>query len=58
MKVKEKMHPCLHMHMVNVLDKFDWLEGEVRMNMEKIQFIWDYFSPIFIIANWTLKSMF
>jgi hypothetical protein len=44
--------------MVNVLDKFDWLEGEVRMNMEKVQFIWDYFWPIFIIANLTLKSMF
>jgi hypothetical protein len=43
MKVKQKMHACLHMHMVNVLDKFDWLDQEVKMNMEKLQFICDYF---------------
>jgi hypothetical protein len=42
--------------MVHVLNSFEmqiwhWLEGEVGMNMEKVLFIWDYFSLTFTIAN-------
>jgi hypothetical protein len=34
-----------------------WLEGEIGMNMEKMQFIWDYLWPTFIIPN-DIKKMF
>jgi hypothetical protein len=56
MEVFKKSYGCQHMHMVHVLNSFEmqikhWLEGEVRMSMEKVLFIWDYFSPTFTIAN-------